>query len=257
MIIDYSNYENLQIVGDIHGIIELTNFINSINVKNTLFICTGDIGLGKDSYTNDLDALIKLEYKLLINNNIFCIIRGNHDNPKYFKKTSSFRNDLSEESEHIIVVPDNTIIKTSKYTILCIGGARSIDRTCKIRDVNYWQNECVQRPTDDFYKSIENNKLKIDIIVSHTAPLFAMPHEFTNENKYYNSYLLNSWAMYDKTVKNDIYKERLLLKSIYEKLNIKNKILYWFYGHYHISNESYYGKSKIISLNTLETKIIS
>ena len=59
-------------------------------------------------------------------------------------------------------------------------------------------------------------------------------------------------SIFDKNIKNDIYKERLLLKGIYEKLNNKHKIQKWVYGHFHASNTIQYNKTKFISLNLRE-----
>lgn len=243
----------LKIVGDLHG--ALTQFASNIKDINTIYILVGDNNIGKTSFKNDIETLMLLEFQLAKNNNYLLIIRGNHDNPKYFKKKSSFKNELSDNAPHIILLPDYSIVHINDYTILCIGGARSADRVHRIKDYNYWASEMVKKPDDNFYESLEKDKERIDIVVSHTAPLFAPPVEFSNGNKG-NSYFLNSWALYDKELKLDVYKERLLLKGIYDKLSNKNQIKYWFYGHFHKSSFLIYNKTKLIGLTIKEIKTV-
>ena len=252
MIFDYSTYSKLIIIGDIHG--RLPKIVEQMSEhSDTLFISTGDCHLGEKPFDSDIEMFEKIEYSLSINNNILVLIRGNHDNPKYFKKTSTFRSLLEETAPHIILVPDYSIIKTQNYNILCIGGARSIDRVFKIKDKDWWQNENIQKPDDKFFEETDN----IDIIVSHSAPLFAQPLEFSDELKFYNSFIVNAYAIYDSKMKNDVYKERLLLKGIYEKLNNKYHIQYILFGHYHKSIESKYNKTKCISLGAGEFKSLT
>lgn len=254
MKLDFDIEYKIKLVGDLHG--SLTNFVRDIKDTKTLFFLSGDNNFGKIPFDEDLEKLFGLEYTLSKNDNYLLVIRGNHDNPKYFKKKSSFKNELSDNAEHIILIPDYSIVHIGVHSILCIGGARSVDRVDRIKDYSYWTAENVKKPEDSFYESLEKDGEKIDVVFSHAAPLFAYPLEFSNELKYYNSYLLNSWSLYDKDVKNDIYKERLLLKGIYEKLNNKNHIKYWIYGHYHKSIEQTYNKTKMISLGLKEIKDI-
>lgn len=242
-------YSNIIYVGDLHG--EFNEFVQSTkDCTNSLYILTGDLGLGCKKRDIEIDDFSKAEYILASNNNCVIIIRGNNDNPAYFKKKSGYRNDVLYDSPHIILVPDYSIIYTKNHTILCIGGAYSINRWNKN---NWYKNEQVTKPIASFYENIEKNNIHIDIVVSHTAPLFCPPIEFSTKPKKQASIsLLNSMSIFDKNIKNDIYKERLLLKGIYEKLNNKYKIQKWVYGHFHASNTIQYNKTKFISLNLRE-----
>lgn len=252
MIFDYSNYSNLVIIGDIHS--KLNSIVEQMKLFNdTLFISTGDLGIGSKPFDFDVEMLENIEYGLSTKNNVLMIVRGNHDNAKYFKKNSSMNNILEETAPHIILVPDYSIVKTSKHNILCIGGARSIDRVFSIKNVSWFQNENIQKPDDKFFNENHN----IDIIVSHSAPLFAQPLEFSDALKHYNSFIVNAYSMYDDKMKNDVYKERLLLKGIYEKLNNKHHIKYIVFGHYHRSIQTTYNKTKCISLGVCELKQIT
>ena len=229
-----TEYSNIIYVGDLHG--EFNEFVQSTkDCTNSLYILTGDLGLGCKKRDIEIDDFSKAEYTLASNNNCVIIIRGNNDNPAYFKKKSGYRNDVLYDSPHIILVPDYSIIYTKNHTILCIGGAYSINRWNK----NCWyKNEQVTKPIASFYENIEKNNIHIDIVVSHTAPLFCPPIEFSAKPK--------------KQASISLYKERLLLKGIYEKLNNKYKIQKWVYGHFHASNTIQYNKTKFISLNLRE-----
>lgn len=246
---DYKTYSKIAFIGDIHS--RLSDVKKQMaEYSDTLFVCTGDFMLGVKSFDTDIETLENIEYSLAKNNNVLLLIRGNHDNPKYFKKNSSMRTVLEETAPNVILVPDYSIIHTAKYNILCIGGARSVDRVFNIKNKDWWQNENIQKPDDNFFNTVNN----IDIIASHSAPLFAQPLEFSDALKFYNSFIVNAYALYDNTMKNDIYKERLLLKGIYEKLNNKYHIKYLVYGHYHKSIESNYNKTHCISLSAGEIK---
>ena len=251
MIFNYSTYSNLVIIGDIHK--KMSSIIKeTTKYENTLFISTGDCLLGNHSFDYDIEMLENQHYSLLSKNNVLFIIRGNHDNPKYFKYDSTIRTHLETYCPNIILVPDYSIIKTQNHNILCIGGARTIDRTFKIKNIDWWQNENVKTPEDKFFIQNQN----IDIIVSHSGPLFGQPYEFSDQLKHYNSFIVNAYSLYDNKMKNDVYKERLLLKGIYEKLNNMHHITHFIYGHYHKSIEMGYCKTRCISLGLGEFKQI-
>lgn len=252
-IYDFGEYSKVVYISSFYGkIINIKKAIESI--KDTIIICTGDLQIGRIDFEDDVDRISSLQYILSDNNCNLVIIRGNHDNPKYFKRRSTFINRIKEVAPNIYLAQDYSVVHLENQNILCIGGARSINRFNLYKNIDWWQNENVQSPSDDFYEELENSNLKIDVIVSHTAPLFAKPVEFSNKLKHYNSYLMNACAMYDSEMKNDVYLERLLLKGIYEKLNNKNHIKYYVYGHYNKFFEYPYNKTNFISLEKNDVK---
>lgn len=54
-------------------------------------------------------------------NNWIVFVRGNHDNPAYFDGAMF-------NAKRFIAVPDYSILQACNHTILCVGGAISIDR---------------------------------------------------------------------------------------------------------------------------------
>lgn len=87
-------------------------------------------------------------------NNWIVFVRGNHDNPAYFDGAML-------NFKRFVAVPDYSILQVCNHTILCVGGAISIDRIYRINEWNrnkyrvhsnesqendisrnlYWQNE--------------------------------------------------------------------------------------------------------------------
>ncbi len=85
-------------------------------------------------------------------NNWIVFVRGNHDNPAYFEGTTF-------SYKRFIAVPDYTILQACNHSILCVGGAISIDR---IYHINEWNKRQVIADA----KSIANtlNKLKVSVV---------------------------------------------------------------------------------------------
>lgn len=75
-------------------------------------------------------------------------------------------------------IPDYTILQACNHNILCVGGAISIDRQMRLQwmDIRpereaYWIDEApVYNPMA--LDSLSEQGVKIDTVVSHTAPSF-------------------------------------------------------------------------------------
>lgn len=207
-------------------------------MKDTLLIVAGDCGFGfekKESYEN----MVKRNTKRMNEaNNWIVFVRGNHDNPAYFDG-STFKH------KRFIAVPDYAIIQVCSHTMLCVGGAISIDRQYRMdawkgkqkhsakekvtiddlaRNV-YWKNEA---PLYD-EKKMEAicSQFTIDTVITHTAPSFC--ELFTKET-------LHRWAQADATLLSDVETERTTMDKLHKQL-IQNHhpISHWFYGHFHQS----------------------
>jgi calcineurin-like phosphoesterase family protein len=94
-------------------------------MKDTLVIVAGDCGFGferKGYYENIVKRNTK---RVNESNNWFLFIRGNHDNPAYFDG-KTFRH------KRFTCIPDYSVVKANGHTILCVGGAISVDRQPRI-----------------------------------------------------------------------------------------------------------------------------
>lgn len=223
-------------LGDIHGNFNIIDILLSkYNIENDNIIQLGDFGVGFNDGYKDTSSLYMLNKTLQKRNVLLHVIRGNHDNPIFWKngKYNYFSN--------IKLIKDYSIINIDNLNILMIGGGISIDRSRRTVGINYWVDEIIK------YKKM-NYKENIDIVVTHVPP----PNVF--ENNIDNS-LINYYYNIDKGLKVDIQKEKDILDNIKQDVILTNKIKYWFSGHMHknltniIDNIQY----KLIAVNTFHS----
>ena len=240
---DFPECRGIVICGDIHGDFNL--LVNKVCVqyqmKDTLVIVAGDCGFGferKGYYEN----IVRRNAKRVNDcNNWFLFIRGNHDNPAYFDG-KTFRH------KRFMAIPDYSVVKANGHTILCIGGAISVDRHTRIEAWEhnqkrmrmyshtsvsdellspnyYWSDEA-----PIFNKEILSEVIsihKVDAVVTHTAPSFC---ELQNKNG------LLQWAINDDTLLDDVHREREVMDAIYQVLKSDgDRVKHWYYGHFHQS----------------------
>lgn len=188
-------YKYLYVVGDIHG--DWLGLKDSLTgVKDSIVFICGDCGIGfKEPHESFYEFLEKHEIMILC-------IRGNHDRPEDFEEEKTFL------EGRIKLLPGNSLVRVLGYNILCIGGATSIK---KIPDETLWEGENVEKDEE----LLEIND-KIDIIISHEAPMsFEPPAIRTKEISY------DTWE--------NILKNRKFLQRLKEYYNPK----YYYYGHHH------------------------
>ena len=238
--LSFPEAKTIIVSGDIHGDFNQLVFKLCIQYKltDTLLIVAGDCGFGfekKEYY----EQMIRRNAKRMNQaNNWIVFVRGNHDNPAYFDGTTF-------NYKRFIAVPDYTILQACNHTILCVGGAISIDRIYRINEWNkrkyrvhsnesqendisrnlYWQNEV------PIYDPNKMNAIRagflIDTIVTHTAPSYC---ELLSKSN------LNQWAMNDPLLIEDIQFERRTMDMLLHHLKTDNHpISHWYYGHFHQS----------------------
>jgi hypothetical protein len=214
-------------LGDNHGAWSALFYeIERRDIRDCFLISVGDCGIGFESkeYTLNLFEILNRDFKE--RNIYFKAIRGNHDNPSYFKVGNV-------HLPHFELLEDYTIIKYRNKTIQFIGGAISIDRTGRREGSSYWKEEGV----------VFNKELceEVDILVTHTAPSYCFPQTL-NEMVY-------SWADQDMSLISELAKERAIMDDIF---NICKPTLH-FYGHFHESwSEDINGcKHKLLGIDEL------
>jgi len=232
------NMNDLYFCGDIHG--RYREFIWTIcikkNIHDAIIIVLGDFGVG---FTKDMDIEYrKSEPKLEKNNLTVYSIRGNHDDPKYFDSTHDY--------PRLKFMQDHQIYEIAGRKIYTIGGAHSTDantnpgtsvpdrkleteaRLRKGKLPTWWENEYVEKKYTDL-------PTKVDIIISHTAPLRFEPIPIRTSEV--------SISQYEK-----ILDERKYLDYILSEI----KADYWFYGHFHKSYTGTYNQLLYRCLEELE-----
>ena len=233
-IYEFPTAKGIVVSGDIHG--EFTNLVYKCCVQygmtDTVVIVAGDCGFGfeKPGYYENLYK--RCRERLSKANNWLLFVRGNHDNPAYF-------NLHPIKHQRWMTLPDYSLVKACGHTILCVGGATSIDRTYRIcsKDFHfqkpteplapnvYWPEES---PTFDEQKlDVLNEICAIDVVITHTSPSFC---ELTSHQG------LQDWAIRDEDLMDDVKRERKEMDDLHAYLYSKNHPLrYWFYGHFHQS----------------------
>lgn len=202
----------IYVTGDIHG--EFMTLLWIITQKEKLSNCSviiaGDVGIGFYKYNYYVDTFRTMNKKLSNLNVHLYLVRGNHDNPDYFNNVQKELGDFS----HIHFVRDYTVLHLENYNILCVGGAASVDKKFRIKDIDWWEFENVLP-----YETLISKN--IDIVVTHCAPMFCPP-----------KFERISWM--DDELYEKAKKDRVILADLYFDLLRNNcPVKYWFYGHYH------------------------
>jgi len=201
--------ERILILGDTHADFSGIRKLNS-QCCNSIFLHVGDFGVGFSR--RDEEIISKLGNLLDANGNKLFTIRGNHDDASWFD---------DREIGPIKFLKDNQVIRIINKDVLFIGGAISIDRTARKEGADYWKDEIA---IVDLEKV--NEYSNVDIVISHTAPLCAPPFGLNNRN-------VLEWCSRDKTLKDELVKERQEFTNLKEKLQERFNIQRWVYGHFH------------------------
>ena len=226
---NYPEAKSVVVCGDIHGAFVEMVFKLSVQygMTDTLLIVAGDCGFGFEKPGYYEQVFNKISRRLTRGNNWVVMIRGNHDDPAYFQEQRI-------RHERFRCIPDYSIVTACGHTILCIGGAISIDRTYRLAvDLRphsaqtncYWADEMPYY--DEEALAAINAQFKIDTVVTHTSPSFC--ELITKEG-------LMGWAKRDDTLLEDCENERTILDRIFDTLfEAGQPLAHWFYGHFHQS----------------------
>ena len=204
--------------------------------SDAIIISTGNnrIGFNSDAYYEKVFG--KMNEILAKNNTTILFIRGNNDDPSFFREEKiNFTN--------VKTIPDYSIIKTKHGNVLCVGGGLSIDRVWRQKQqdrlsaissdkkkILYWKDE-MPIFDDDKMKELSENGIKISGVVSHVAPTFAFPDIADS---------LDDWCTKDADLARDIENERLVMDKIYDALrSMGNRPSFWYYGHYKVDNSEH------------------
>ena len=245
--------------GDIHGDFSFMTYkiTQQYSIENALVIIAGDCGFGfnKENYYH---SQYKKDFKRLDRANVYVgFMRGNHDNPAYFK--NSFIN-----KERWLSYPDYSIIQAAGKNILVVGGAVSVDRMYRIKraeegiyestyagrlelkPASWWPDEAFVYKKDIIDKMRESG-IQIDCVVTHSAPSFC---EFVSEGG-----LLSHFAKDDEHLVNDVKEERHQIDLMYEQIiSCGWPIKDWVYGHFHSSWHSKINEIMFSMLDICELK---
>lgn len=210
----------IYITGDTHGNFKrIKEFCHKYNTtKNDYLIILGDSGI---NFFQDKKAILIKEFISKLPITLLCVY-GNHEKrvehiPSY-KSSQLFNNTVyyEENFPNIYFTKDGEVYKINNNKILVCGGAYSIDKFQRIKDISWWEDE---QPTKEIKKLVIYNCKKynwnIDYVFTHTCPRKYIPPEI-----YFNGFNQNK---IDKSTE-------IFLDAIEQKLNYKK----WYCGHFHI-----------------------
>jgi hypothetical protein len=152
---------------------------------------------------------------------------GNHEDFEDLKKYD----DITEVLPNCFYMPRGSVMELpDKRRVLFIGGAYSIDRERRYHrseNFGWFEEETISQ------KDLEElPDEKIDIVISHTAPLVFKSVDYHK-------------AFYNKKFPED--PSRKALDFIYEKY----KPSLWFFGHMHRYQEGYFNSCKWVGLSAV------
>ncbi len=233
-------------VGDVHGKWgPLESKLRRLGVRGETIIQVGDFGVGFGGPAGRLEertALAWLDTFLAGAENTLLAIRGNHDDPAYFRSGNEHTGDYSR----IRLVPDYTVEMVDGRKMLFVGGALSIDRRERRVGCSYW--------TDEGFRLDAQALTAADLtglwaVVTHSAPPFVHPVASSG-----GSPLVRSFAQRDPTLLKEVNDERDDLRRLYDLVVARSRPAAWLYGHFHGHATDDIDGTRFVLLDELEVR---
>lgn len=211
----------IYIVGDVHGRFDLLQQeIKRFDLRDCIIICVGDLGIGFEFKYNPMK-----EHRIHAQQNEwfgrrgikFYSIRGNHDDPQFF------RGDTRVVYDNFEMLEDYTTLDLNGEKFLFIGGAISVDRECVSRSgvkyrregETYWKEEVLVLHPDKLQDC--------DVLITHTAPSWNGPLDKEGIRS------IVDYDIVDPTLWDECIAERRTIDEIIR--NVRPKMHYC--GHFH------------------------
>lgn len=246
--------DNIIACGDVHGEFEaLAEKIAEYGISDATVVVAGDCGFGFEPWCF-YDRLYRerLHARLEQANVLLLMVRGNHDDPRYFD---------GEMIDYpcMKTLPDYTVVHTCSHNILCIGGAVSVDRNFRLSMMDmhrmqgkrclplYWRDEAFLYDERELV-ILTDEDVRIDTVVTHSAPSFCPPAAKRD---------LEHFCAGDEWLADDIRHERRDQERLYRWLTVHGHPLHaWYYGHYHASATTIHDGTIFHLLDIMEMKVI-
>jgi DNA repair exonuclease SbcCD nuclease subunit len=204
------NRHKVYVLGDIHGAFYwfTKTLKTSFTMQNCVLIQVGDFSIGFSKLMNELANLEEINRICKDKNIDLLIIRGNHDNPKYWGIDAP-------RFSNVFLINDYSYhtINGKKYFFL--GGAISVNKITLKEGIEWWKEEEVNQKYDLSTLS------EVDVAITHTAPDYCYPHGI-NE-------FVNGYCKVTKGLKTELIQERKFMNLVLDKVKPK----YHYYGHFH------------------------
>lgn len=159
----------IYITGDVHGDIDFGKFVhlraNNVSLDDYLVIL-GDAGI---CWSPEFTRKIITMYRKLNITVIF--LDGNHENFDMLESLPlvEYKGALMHQiDDHIFHVLRGEIMEIDGYTMLCIGGANSIDKHLRTEHISWWaQEDITDHDIDNAVWNLGRYKNKVDFVLTH------------------------------------------------------------------------------------------
>lgn len=202
---------------------KLKDKIYHLELKDCIIISCGDLGVGFASRQQSYALFEALDVWFANRNILFLGIRGNHDDPQYF--------DGSINLSNFKLIPDYTYSTIQGKRWGFVGGAISIDRCDRVKNVSYWEDEA--------FILREDLIQPCDVLVTHSVPWWLGPYDkqgikyWLDKEKSTNKYNHNKPFypdFYDKDLWEECKKERQDISELIRLSKCKQS----YHGHMHL-----------------------
>ncbi len=214
----------IYITGDTHGSFNRVETFCRENhtTKDDILIILGDAGI---NYHRGYMDIMKKDFLAELPITLLCI-HGNHEQRPFTIPTYTEQEwhggivYAEKEYPNILFAKDGEVYDLDGQKAIAIGGAYSIDKMYRIMyGYGWWEDE---QPSDEIKryveKQLEERDWKIDVVLSHTAPLKYEPTEVFLPGV--------DQSQVDKSTEE-------WLGKIEERLQYRK----WYCGHYHTEKE--------------------
>lgn len=202
------------LAGDIHGQPRfLCSKLAEYDIKDSAIVLLGDIGLG--FYDNHGGCCKFLNKEGQAHNNIFYLLRGNHDNPSSYNDTN--KRIIEEKYPNVKVLQDFDVVvtKDGRRGIVVAGGI-SIDRQYRVVGKSYWRNELID------YSFVPEEQY--DFVLAHSGPT---PPSCDPSNPFFAKMVASDTGLVKILEEEQEYITKFIEKT---------KPAHWYNGHYHWRN---------------------
>jgi UDP-2,3-diacylglucosamine pyrophosphatase LpxH len=228
--------KNFIVIGDTHCNHRLIiSRIKFLKITDMTLFHVGDFGVGfaKTPQLED-ESLRQLNNVMAEHNNHLYVIRGNHDDPKFFNGDYEYSN--------LHLLPDYSVVEVNGEKVLMVGGAISVDRNPRLAEMKVYADMGLIKESywfDEAFK-LDEDKLvgltDIKYVITHSSPNFVFPINDTNNHVNSHGGLVEHFVnLGDDKLKDDLNLERENITRMHEILSKNNQIKGWYYGHFHAS----------------------
>lgn len=198
----------IHLLGDHHGYIEMCfEEIDETGVRDAVILHVGD---GEEGISFWPEHFQELNDQCAKRNLLYLGMRGNHCDPSFFDGSVDFPN--------FKLVPDYTRLSASGESWLLIGGAISIDRLDREKDVDWWPTEKFQLRRDLLGPA--------DVLVTHSGPSWIGP---PSSNDFVDIYAQSEFEHTGADLITELETERMLHEEVFRIVRPR----YWYLGHFH------------------------